>query len=454
MYKRLSNWGMRLGILLVCLVLAAVGINHYDPYTNARKSMAQKLDTSPGIQDRMKFYGQQALEWKTTLQPAFDTAQFVNSLTDGMQNTQACAAIFFGSTAQINGCRFWVDSLDQVAYELVDLDQALTQAAQAISVSQDIDILIDENYQAGKAELIRSYQNRNQAIAGLEDIDLRLIKISAIIQSVMESSLTQEISSLADTWVQMGIPGAESIRSTINIYADLPGVIQPIQIQISADLSILKNIQTDFTDAERQEAFFNTIGLGAISKIVIENLEYFLVALFICFGLFIVGIIGPYTVTPTYPRRSAKPRSMPVYEKTINRPAQVRVEKRKPAALPASPASIAKTSQVLPQQKNGPSSETQPYLLCKWDDGRRSKIPLAANSPTTIGSAPGNNIQTAAGRTAQSQIRIQHGRKTYYLEVLTDSYPTVINSQIILSARQVDGGDIIQIGDLTAVVVI
>ena len=457
MYKRLSNWGMKIGILLACLVAVALWINRYDPYAIARKSMVQKLGNTPGIQQRMELYGQQALEWKTTLQPAFDTAQVVNTLTSWMQNTQACAAIFMNNTDQVDGCRFWVENLDRAADELVNLDQALTQTGQAISVSQDIGAILDENYQAGKAELMRSYQNSDQVIAGLADINQRLLNVSSTVQNVMGNPITKKISAAADNWASMGVPGAESIRSTIIIYADLPGVIQPIQIQISADTAVLKNIQTDFSDADRREAILSALGLRKMAEIVAENQQYFAAALFICFGMFLVGVIGPYAAPPSRPQRSPKPRTLAEYKNKNNRPIRIKVNKQNmpvPSAMPAVITKVNDLPHTAPRQLQNPNTDAPAYLLCKWDDGRRNKFPLTANSPTTIGSDPGNSIQTNSGRSAQSQIRIQRARKSYYLEVLTDSHPTWINSQIILSARQVDVGDIIQAGDLTAVVVI
>ena len=90
-------------------------------------------------------------------------------------------------------------------------------------------------------------------------------------------------------------------------------------------------------------------------------------------------------------------------------------------------------------------------LVCNFPESERYIVGVPDTGNLTIGCNSIDDVLTSSSGSAKSQLMLKRAITVFYLEVLDRSFPTKLNGQIITGGRKLNTGDIITVGNLSAV---
>jgi len=124
------------------------------------------------------------------------------------------------------------------------------------------------------------------------------------------------------------------------------------------------------------------------------------------------------------------------------------VQKRK-QGFPATRSGIVSGVQ---QEVSSAERKQHFAFMCKFVDGRQEVIDWSGTEKISIGSGPGDNIQTSPAMSTKSQVVVRRGKNLVYLDVMDTTFPTKFNEQMITNSRRLNLGDVIKVGDAAIVI--
>ncbi len=456
MYHWLMRTGRFWAIMVLISLAFAYGIQWFQPYHVAENQMTRVILNNQGIEARLEIYGQTALKWREQIRPAVDASRAAILIFDLIKKSIGWEN-FLNLAGEVSGRRYFLNTIDNVARDLVKLDETLERVSIATKSSSGFSRMIDQNFYLEKEDLQQIYNDNSGLILGLIETEIALGNISNYIKEIFEISGWSDLLTSLDGWSNNDVLGTKDLFSAtsrcIQAWEELPAILDQLRSSIRSDAIALGKVIFWFGFAKTSETIIDFLPIRSLSTWIIERQPLFLTAFVACVAVSIGGWVGAFAVRQAWWHGVTKSRRVVVDQKP------------QPVFHPASPSRQSQKPtkhivQVKIENRGQPAISTlgkqgyhQAVLVCHWLDGRTHTLNLPDVGRVTIGSDPADDVQTKPGTSSKTQAIIKFGKVSYFLEVLDTNFPTKLNEQIISGARKINSSDTIRIGDLTAVVV-
>jgi len=456
MYKWLFRTGRNLAILIILTVLVAQGISRFDSYRFAEDKITSILQSNPGFEDQLIAYSDVASQWKDFVKPEI-AQSIINLGIDPLKSLEVWDDLL-KLAGTVPGGRAFLENVDKLTHTIVSLTESLDKVAQAPTTAADFRSLRNKDNFLGRERLRQIYDNSSSLAEGLNGVSQGLRTASDYIRKVTDTPQRPEILKKLDEARAFAPPGvlqdlSDDLYRGIEAWSEMPNILDSIQEKIDADVKTLNSIRSWYKFAEIVDTALDYLYIRSMAEWINSRLGVLLEILTICIAVSVGGLAGSFCIEQVRWRRLTRPKIV-----VVDRGSKSKISRQSDKPRTRRPSKkIQRTQQEQPTAVNVLNithEGEQISIMCNWANGRRETLQLPHTGKVTVGSSPTDEVQTNKSTSAKSQVLIKRGRTRYYLEVLDNTFPTILNGQLIVDARSVKNGDVLQVGDVIAVFLI
>lgn len=405
MFRKVYRVGLFLGAAILALFMGARIINVLDPYRILTEELITEVAAEPQRTVRLNGYSSQADFLRQTLKTE-QAAVFATWLDDSQAMT-LLELIPVGRKVKL-----LVGGVDTAVHKIAVFDDNLQALTAAETLSHDLAQLRVYDLERGDAVLENLYQQSRVVSRSLDDVSEGLGDIATAVAGVTELPALETIQQEAWEWRNFftnvasnaAMPGAgadlvsnaaqlvDLVYVSIESWKGVPANMLTVKQSMDLDIAWLNNFEQRYQQAQAVNDRWHFDTLRLLPPFVADNYQPLL-----------LGVVGSLLLALSGWVGSQEQRNVP----------QVYASQRQVAAQPM---------------------QSRPSLAFRWEDGRTERQTLPSVGELTIGN-----------------IVIKRARVRYYLEQLDNAFPAFLNGQPIRSARTLNDGDVLQIGELQTV---
>ena len=430
MYHWLYKSGKRVAIFIVIILALTQSLSRCNPYNIAENQISTTLDSNPYVYENLTNYGNTSQEWEEKLEVA---VLFAHVIVPAIEGAKQFNLLILVANTPIK--QMLVENLDAVARKLIELDSSLENVSKGTAIVSNFNRLQDSTFYLEQEKIVQICQNNADVSMGLTKISTDIQDISNLIRQVTQSEF---LHSILDMLKYYRLVNPTEVDEGLAAWQVLPDTIDTIPVQIGNDVSTLNSIQNWCQFAEVSDSMLHRFPLPEATKWVNSRLDIFLAVLIISIAIAIGGWVGTSGLDHARWRGLAHPKV------TV---AGTDTKKDERNRIIPNPQNARVITEVPAAQSAG---FREASLICNWIDGRRETLILPQDGKFTIRCNSTDDLNASAS-TIISQIIIRRARTSYFLQITDTRSPIKINGQIIAGAKALTNGDVIIIGDVTAV---
>ncbi|WP_420640590.1 FHA domain-containing protein [Candidatus Leptofilum sp.] len=280
-----------------------------------------------------------------------------------------------------------VTGVETAVAQIAALDETLVAVQGAEALSRDLAQLRFYDMAHGDVALANLYAQSTAVSHSLTDVSEGLDQTATAVANVTNGL---ELPKLQQSLAKVSNGDGNLVSESLQSWIGLPDNLWAVQQKIMVDVAWLDDFEQQYERAKVVNDRWRFDTLRLLPPFVAGNYQPLLLGLIGSLLLALAGWAGS---------REQHARPQPIPRQTVPRPAQ-----------------------------------SLPSLAFQWADGRTDRQTLPRVGELTIGN-----------------IVIRRARVRYYLERLDNAFPAFLNGESISSARTLNDGDVLQIGELQTV---
>ena len=434
MYQQYSRTGWFGAIAILFIYTNAYAISYFDPYKLAENSITETISENHDIIERLEVYGQQAKELREKIEPAVGPSRSVVEHKDFLTTG--------ATTLKIKGGAIIVESVYLIAQQILIIDEELGKISTSSDLSMEFARLIESDSYLGKDEHKTIMAHVNETKSGLLDAHDELQTLSERLRTLFSNPNYKKI--------RISLCIIPELCNALQAWEGLPGNLDQTLEKLDSDINTLEIINSKYDDLAARDKGLTSFLLRPLSQWIISSkIVLFTFLIFLTGGIY--GVVRTPSTRQSWSNWISKSKNAitgklkyQVYPNGFSKPTSLIINEK---------SSKVKNNHctMLSLTRSEKNRQKQALLVCNFPGGERYILGVPDTGNLTIGSNTIDDVFTSSSGSAKSQVMLKHAITVFYLEVLDCSFPTKLNGQIITGGRKLNTGDVIALGNLSAV---